>query len=266
MEENEEKDIVNQDNASNMEINNEQEQKTFTLEEVEEMKSQLKQEYETSFDDKFNKRWGHEMSKRDRNNAEKDELINLLKSQTGKNNIEDLLNLSYEQYGVERPKVSNSKDDEILGKYDAKEILDLDYEAIEEEANRLAGITNRTAREQATFMELGNYLTSKKLEAKRKEEIKEAGIDEDLLNNQDFKDFTSKFNENTSLKDIYDIYSKTQNSTKKTKPFSAGSLKDKKIKEDSDYFTEEEFKALTAEDLKNPKIYEKAMKSRLLLK
>ena len=112
-------------------------------------------------------------------------------------------------------------------------------------------------------MELGKHLKSKRAEAKRKNEIKEAGIDEELLNNKDFTDFMSKFNENTSLKDIYDIYSSSHD-TKKKKPFSAGSLKNKKIKSEDEYFSEEEFKALTAQDLENPKIYEKAMKSRLL--
>lgn len=48
----------------------------------------------------------------------------------------------------------------------------------------------------------------------------------------------------------------------KSKPFSAGSVTGKKVKEDSEYFTQEEFMSLTEEDLKNPKIYEKAMKSR----
>lgn len=264
MNENQEKEVVNQEDAS-QEVNNE-EKKTFTVEEVEEMKSQLKQEYETSFDEKFNKRWGREMQKRERDDAEKEELINLLKNQTGKESVKDLLDLSYEQYNVERPKVSNSKDDEILGKYDAKEILELDDSDIEEEANRLAGMKNRSAREETTFMELGKYLTNKKSEAKRKNEIKEAGIDEEILNDKDFQGFMSKFREDTSLKDIYDIYSSRQIDTKKEKPFSAGSLKDKKHKEETEFFSEEEFMALTEKDLENPKIYEKAMKSRYLFK
>ena len=46
--------------------------------------------------------------------AEKDELINLLMEQTERSSVADLLNASYKQYGVERPSVSNSKDEEIL--------------------------------------------------------------------------------------------------------------------------------------------------------
>ena len=257
---------VNNVDASktDVETNKQQEEQPKTYsetelqEKIEEVKNQMKEDNQKA----WNKRWGQEKSKIERENAKKDELIHLLQEQTDSKSIDDLLKMSYEQYGVERPNISNSKDEEILGKYDAKEILELDEDSIEEEANRLAGI-KRTAREEATFMELGKHLSSKKAEAKRKQEIKEAGIDEELLNNKDFTDFMSKFNENTSLKDIYDIYLSTHE-IKKQKPFSAGSLKDKKIKSEDEYFSEEEFKALTAQDLENPKTYEKAMKSRFL--
>ena len=245
--------------------------KTYSEEELNEKLEELRTQINEDNQKAWNKRWGQEKSKIERENAKKDELTNLLLEQTQSKNIDELLKISYEQYGVERPNTKiNLKDEEVLGKNDAKEILELDDLSIEEEANRLAGI-KRTAREEATFMELGNYLTKKKNEEKRKKEIKENGIDESILDNQDFKDFIEKFNKDTSLSEIYNIYSqmhteKNNPENKKTKPFSAGSLKDKKIKQDSDIFSEEEFLALTAEDLKNPKIYEKAMKSRLLLK
>lgn len=260
----EEKENVNQENSNaSEEINKNEEKKTFTLEEVEKMKSDMKQQYESSFDEKFNKRWSHAMRTRNQEDAEKDELINLLKEQTGKDTLEDLLNLSYEQYGVERPKVSNSKDDEILGKYDAKEILELDEEAIVEEANRLAGIKKRTVREQTAFMEIGKYLTSKKNQEKRKNEIKEAGIDEEILNDKDFNEFAKRFKEDTSIKEIYDVYNQVkENNNSSKKPFNPGSLKDKKIREENEYFTEEEFNALTRKDLQDPAIYRKAMKTR----
>lgn len=245
------------------EMSNQQEQitKTYSEEEVEEMKKEIHQKNQEA----WNKRWGQEKTKLEREYAKKDELVNLLQSQTSANSIDDLLNMSYAQYGVERQSISNSKDDEVLGKYDAKEILELDDESIEEEANRLA-VKKRTAREDATFKELGNYLTSKKNETKIKNEIKEAGIDEKVLEDEEFKSFMNKFNKDTSVKEIYDIYSKTNTKEQKEKPFSPGSLKDKKIKEESEFYTEEEFQALTREDLKNPKIYEKAMKSRVFFK
>ena len=47
MEENEEKNIVNQDNASDMEVNNEKEKNTFTLAEVEDIYRPYKQKKKT---------------------------------------------------------------------------------------------------------------------------------------------------------------------------------------------------------------------------
>ena len=257
----EEIDVLNEMETREEVVENQvQETKTYSEEEVEAIRREINENNQKA----WNKRWGQEKSKMEREYAQKDQLSNLLKEQTGKENMADLLDYSFAQYGVERPNISNSKDEEVLGKNAAKEILELDDETIKEEANRLAG-KKRSAREQATFMELGNYLTSKKQEQKLKNEIKESGIDEDILNNQDFKDFMTKFNKDTSFKDIYNLYSQTHESAKK-KPFSAGSVTGKKVKEESEFFTQEEFMSLTAEDLKNPKIYEKAMKSRINLK
>lgn len=244
----------NENQVTTNEVSNEE--KTYTQAEVEELKNQMKLDYEKSFDDKFNKRWGREMSKLERSNAKTNELVSLLKTQTGKNSIDELLDLSYEQYGVDKPE--NRKDDEILGKYDAKEILESnDYEYIVDEANRLAD-KERTAREQATFMELGGYLTERKKEEKRKNEIKEAGIEDSLLEDNSFKEFLGKFNDNTSIADVYNLYKSVH---PKEKPYSTGSLKDVKAKS-SELFTREEFMALTSEDLKDPRIFEKAMKSK----
>lgn len=262
----EELDVIDT-SENNVEETEQQDTKTYSEDEllakIEEVKAQMKEDNQKA----WNKRWGQEKAKMEREFAKQNEAVNLFMQQTNTNNVDDLLNYSYEQYGVERPSAKpNSRDEEILGKHDANEILELSDEMIEEEANRLAGM-KRTAREEATFIELGNYLTTKKAEAKLKQEIKESGIDESLLNNQDFKSFMNKFNKDTSLTDIVNIYNQTQKPVaKKEKPFSAGSSNGKKIKEESEFFTEEEFMALTAEDMKNPRIYEKAMKSRVFFK
>ena len=255
---------VNSNSTSEVEFENSNQQETTKTYSEEELNQRLKEQRNKINKDNqeaWNKRWGQEKSKMEREFEKRNELANLLMKQTGTNSIDDLLNTTYQEYGMERPK--NTRDEERLGKLDAQELLELNDEQIEEEANRLSYL-DRTTREEATFMELSRYLTEKKEEAKRKEEIKESGIDESLLENQEFQEFMEKFNKNTSLKDIYEIYSQTQNKpAKKEKPFSAGSANGKKVKEESEFFTEEEFFALTKEDLKNPKIFEKAMKSRL---
>ena len=228
--------------------------KTYSQEDVDAMIKEIHEKNQKAWD----KRWGQEKSKMEREFEKRSELTNLLMKQTGSNSIDDLLNTTYEEYGMERPK--NTRDEERLGKLDAQELLELDDDQIEEEVIKLSNM-KRNAREEATFLELGKYLTNKKAEAKRKQEIKESGIEESLYNSQDFQSFMSKFNSDTPLKDISDMYSK-MNGTPKKKPFSAGSLKNNQIKQITDTFTREEFDALTAEDLKDPKIYEKAMKSR----
>lgn len=252
-------DEVDETSASEEVVENQETTKTYSEEEVEAIKAQMKEDNQKA----WNKRWGREKSKLEKEYAKKDELINLLKEQTSKDNIDDLLDLSYQQYGVERTNVSNSKDDEILGKYDAQEILELDDEVIEEEASRLAN-KKRTTREQATFIELGNYLTNKKEEEKRKQEFEDAGIDKEVYDNQDFKDFIGKFNKDTSIKDIYELYSKTHETTKK-KPFSAGSVKGttkKDVNEVKEYYTYEESLNFTREDFdKNPKLFEAVERS-----
>ena len=240
-----------------------QETKTYSEEELnqklEEMRKQINEANQKAWD----KRWGREKSKMEKEFAKERELAKVMQEQTQAKNMDDLLDLTYQNYGVERPVYSNPKDDEILGKYDAKEILTWDDVSIEQEANRLAGM-NRTAREEATFIELGKYLTDKKAKEKRIQEIKESGIEESILENKDFQDFSSKFNDGTSMKDIYDMFSRLQ--PKKEKPFSPGSTNTTKVNETSEFFTLEEFKNLTAKDLENPVIYEKAMRSRVHFK
>lgn len=234
--------------------------KTYTQEDVDALRKDINEKNQKAWD----KRWGQEKSKMERDFARKtekqDELINLFMSQTGAKTIDDLADMSYKQYGVERPEPKNSsKDDEILGKYDAKEILELDDDSIKDEVERLNGL-KRTVREEATYQELGAYLSNKKQEEKIKNEIKENGLDESILEDTDFNEFQKKFNKETPFIEVYNLYQRI-NPTKQ-KPYNAGSLKDKAFKNESEFFTQEEFMSLTSEDLKNPKIYEKAMRSR----
>lgn len=230
----------------------EQQPRTYSEEEVEAIKKQINEDNQKA----WNKRWGREKSKMEKEFEKERELAKVMREQTQTSSMDELLDVTYQNYGIERPSISNSKDDEILGKYDAKEILELDDEAIEEEANRLAGL-KRTAREEATFMELGKYLTNKKNENKRKQEIQEAGIDDETLNNEEFKSFVSKFRDDVSLKDIYEDFKKMQ--PKKEKPFNPGSAKgttESNKNEVKEFYTYEESLKFTREDFdKNPALY-----------
>jgi hypothetical protein len=245
---------------NNEQDNSEEVEKTYTEADIEEMKNQMKEQYEKSFDEKFNKRWGKEMRNIEKRNAKTNELISLLEQQTGKNNLDDLLALSYEQYGVERPNTTEFSDEDIqtLGRLDAKKLLDgSDYEDIEEEANRLAEIEDRTPREQAMFMELGQYLTAKKSEQKRKKELQDNGIDESVLEDAEFKNYLSKFKDDVSISEIYESYTKLKPG--KEKPFSTGSLKGTNVEDKNkvkEFYTFEESKQFTRADFdKNPALW-----------
>lgn len=240
-----------------MEDNTNEVKETYTPEEVEQIKAQIKEENEKSFNDRFNKQWSKKMSKFEKEHQKDSELINLLKEQTGKNNIDDLLNFSYETYGVQKPDNSvDDKDSEVLGEHDAKEIISLDdLEEIESEVERL-GSMKRTRREETTFNMLESYLNETKKKEKIKKEVQEAGIDESILQDTSFTEFAKDFKEDTPITRVYELYSKMN---EKEKPFSAGSLKGTKQQDKNgvkDYYSYEESLQFTRADLdRNPELF-----------
>lgn len=232
-------------------------EKTYTQADIDDMKAK----WESGFQKRLGKEVDRKMRVYEDENFKKDQLIDILKEQTGRETIDDLLDMSEEQYGVTVDRTRTSKRDaKVLGKYDAKEILDAeDDEFTEKELNRLANL-KRTEREEETYSELKSNYESKKTEAQRKKEIEEKGLDETVVNSDDFKAFEKKFSKDTSISDVYDMFEKI-NGVKEEKPFSAGSMKDTKSKQTDEFFTADEFNALTDKDLDDPKIYEKAMKT-----
>ena len=234
-----------------------QTEKTYTQAEIDDMKAK----WEGNFQKKLDKAISRKMRDIDEENFKKDQLINVLKEQTQRQTIDDLLDMSEKQYGVTIQRTKTNKNDEkVLGKHDAEEILGIqDVEYAENELNRLANL-KRTEREEETYSVLKTDLETRKAEAQRKKEIKDKGLDETVVESDDFKAFEKKFSKDTSLSDIYDMFEKISG-VKEEKPFSAGSLKDIKSKQTDEFFTADEFNALTDKDLDDPKIYEKAMKT-----
>lgn len=232
-------------------------EKTYTQAEIDDMKAK----WESGFQKRLGKEVDRKMRTYEDENFKKDQLIGILKEQTGKATIDDLLDMSEEQYGVTVDRTRTSKRDaKVLGKHDAEEILEAeDDEFTEKELNRLANL-KRTEREEETYSELKSNYESKKAEAKRKKEIEEKGLDEAVVNSDDFKAFEKKFSKDTSISDVYDMFEKI-NGVNEDKPFSAGSIKDTKSKQTDEFFSADEWNALTSKDFDDPKIYEKAMKT-----
>lgn len=251
-----------------LDVNQEQDQtkdepKVYSEQELKARLEAQRKEINENNQKAWNTRWGREKTRIEEENAKKDELVQLMMKKTDSKSLDEVLDISYANYGEERPKNTrvNLKDDEVLGKHDASEILNLDFDSIKEEADRLGNIS-RSTREDVTYKELTKYIEERSHKEKIKKEIQENGIDEKILEDKEFLEFAENFKEGVSMKTIYGAYSKTKapvvEDKPKTnnKPFSPGSMKsnytDKVVK---DYYTFEEAKALTREDYrKNPKL------------
>ncbi len=193
------------------------------------------------------------------------DLENVLKAGMGKEDVGEITNDLREFYGKKKginiPEKSNytAHDIEVLAKADATEIIRGGFDEVIEEADRLKamGVENMTARDKALFMALTNHI--KDTETSR--ELSKLGVTEDVYNSADFKDFQSKFNPNTSIKDIYEIYSQRQ---PKKQVRSMGSMKNTPSTDNGvkDFYTVEEARKFTKKDFdENPALFEAVQKS-----
>ncbi|MCI8760512.1 MAG: hypothetical protein HFJ34_05270 [Clostridia bacterium] len=230
-------------------------EKTFTQEEVDRVVSQEKARFER----KHRKEEESKLSKFKK-------LENVLRAGLSLSDEDDVLSKVedfYKEQGIDIPdnKSVNKKDAEILGVADAQEIIEtFDDTEIEARANELADKQSKgktSARENAEFFKLGEYLTSKLKE----KELETSGIDVSILQDKGFKEFANKFNSNMKMSEIYELWEKVNESIPK-KPVSTGSSKstvpNNQIKE---YYTPDEVDKLSSKDLDNPTIFERVRES-----
>lgn len=164
----------------------------------------------------------------------------------------------YREQGIDIPDEPrySERDLELLARAEAESIINSSYEDLVDEVDRLAnkGIDNMTRREKLVFKSLAE-------ERQRQEQIKELasiGVGEDTLSNKDFRSFADKFDRSkVSMKEIYEMYEKTI-PKKEVKPI--GSMKSD-MKDDKEFFTSEELKKLSMDDLRNDNIWRKARAS-----
>lgn len=202
-----------------------------------------------------------ERLKRDRNSRERQQnkelakyrqLENVIKAGLGVDNIDDAISQSSEFYrgqGVIIPEynaeVRTEKEEMILAREDVKEIMDLGMEGMEAEANRISSIPKerRSIREQAVF----NELCEKIIDQRQVNELKEKGVNSDILEDNKFKEFKKKFTYDTSISDIYEMYSKL-NAKPVEKPASAGSAKSD-VGKTNETFTPESINKMTPQEI-----------------
>jgi hypothetical protein len=178
---------------------------------------------------------------------------------TGKGSVEEITkeleDFFYVKKGIPAPKKAEytAKEIDILARAEAAEFINAGYDDVVEEVERLTeiGANNMTAREKALFKVLAEH----RIGAEASQELSKLGVTEDVYGSKEFKEFQSKFNSNTPIKDIYDIYTKTQPQKQIQTP---GSMKNTatdhgKVKE---YYSYEEASKFTKADFdKNPDLF-----------
>ena len=192
------------------------------------------------------------------------ELEGVLKAGTGKNSVDEITTTFadfYRQKGIQIPQtpVYSSRDIEVLARAEASEIINAGYDEVVEEVDRLTdiGVANMTAKEKAVFKVLAEHRQN----AERGRELNKIGVTEDVYNSQDFKDFAGKFNSNTPIRDIYDIYAKTQ---PRKEHKTMGSMKNNNSGDNGvkDFYTRDEALKFTKKDFdENPALFAAVEKS-----
>lgn len=226
--------------------------RTYTQEEVDEIVGRRLARNTAKIHKEYNKKYG--------------QLENVLRAGTGKEDVGEITDTFvefYESKGIHIPSepTYTDRDTEILANAEANDIIKAGLEEVVEEVNRLAdiGVENMTAREKSVFTKLAEYRQN----AERSNELQSIGVKEDVYNSKEFNDFASKFDSNTSITEIYEIYNKLQ---PKKEIRTMGSLKtntqqDNGVKE---FYSLEEARKFTKEDFdKNPELFKAVEKSML---
>lgn len=231
---------------------------------AEELERQIEERANKIAEDKIEARLIRDRIKREREEAptkaKYQELETIMKSALGAENIDDVITKSrefYKEQGMQIPEIINKsslneRDEIVLAKADAGDIIKLGKSEMEAEANRIAAIPerNRSLRDKTIF----NDVCQELIKMKDVDNLKAKGYDTKILNDKDFSSFRNQFNLNTEVSKIYEMYQKV-NGTKPTQPKSPGSAKttqsNNEIKE---YYTPEEVRNFTEEDLDNPKL------------
>jgi len=143
----------------------------------------------------------------------------------------------------------------VLAQAEADEIIESGFDDVVLEVDRLAdkGLDNMTSREKIVFKQLAEYRQGKE----RENELLSIGA-KDVLNSTEFNDFASQFNSNVSIKQVYDMWTKTQ---PKPKVEQIGSMKNTTPNRVKDYYTPDEARRLTSKDLDNPEVMKAVEKS-----
>lgn len=248
-----EKDLVTEEVTENAEQTAEETPKTYT-----------EAEFNAKLDEVLGKKLARREAKiRKEYDREYGDLVNTLKAGTGKESVGEINEAFKEFYKGKNINIPNraeysARDVETLARADADEIIRSGIEDVVEEVDRLTelGADKMSTREKAMFKVLAEYRKN----AETSQELAKIGVGEDVYNSTEFKEFRSKFNASTPIKDIYDIYTKTQ---PKKEIKTMGSMKNNTADTGAvkDFYSYEEAMKFTKKDLDNNPALMKAIEA-----
>lgn len=232
-----------------------------TVEQVETPKVYTEEEFNKKFDEAVGKKLARQEAKiRKEFERKYGDLEEVLKAGTGKEDVGEMADTFRDFYikkGYKMPeKKQDTRDIELLGKADAEDFIADGFDEVVREVDRLTakGVANMTPREKAMFRVLAEHRQN----TENIQELEKIGVTKEVYESQDFKDFAAKFNPNTPIADIYDIYNKN----KPRKNYQTiGSMKQSQESKVKDYYSPEEIERLTEEDLDDPKVWEAVRRS-----
>ena len=241
------------------------------VKEKEEVRQSLKEllksnpDYQAEFSDMVKSRLDRQERGYQKELAKYKDTENVLKSALHVNDMDEAnkkLREYYENEGIKLPEVYkpglSSREIEVLAKADAQDFINEGYDSMVNEANRLASkkYENLNERERVIFNTLAERLT----EENNRRDLLKLGAKEDVLNDKDFITFKNKFNSNTPIGDIYSLYMKTQDGTKK--PVAMSSMKDTTAqKEVKSFYSPKDVENMTDDDWNKPGAWEKVLAS-----
>lgn len=190
------------------------------------------------------------------------QLETVLRAGTGKDDVGEItadFRQFYEGRGVKIPEPGaySQRDTEVLAQAD--EIIKSGLDDVIEEVDRLAGVgaANMTPREKLVFTVLAGY----RQKAERANELAKLGVSKEVYSGREFTEFAGKFNPDTPVTEIYEMYSKLR-PKKETKTM--GSMRNAGPKETGvkDFYTLDEALKFTKKDFdRNPELFKAVERS-----
>lgn len=189
------------------------------------------------------------------------ELIGLLQTSTGKQEIGDIANALRDgigRSGKQVPEQSQYTDEDIriLARAEAEDIIRGGDDEIAYELGRLGKRANPSKREQETIRLLQEHQHN----GRRDRELAQIGVPENVRRSEQFRNFAAQFTDRVPMKDVYQLFEKSTKPQKQIETMGSmhSGAKQTGVK---DYYSPEEIAKLSDADLDNEEVWQAVRRS-----